>query len=455
MVQMPEYQQKSEIYPQNPPGLDINPNNFGGSAAAVGRIAEASTDFAFTLLEKRKQAADQDYAFTNAMKDHRDLEEYKQQLQLQMPSDYEGYTDSVNKWIQDRYEQNQKAAPSQSAKELYQRQASPFLEKGLIEASHTEFQERAKSYVSNIHDDIDQTARLLMTTPSTPFALDSISQFKERFAQAKGKIINGDTEEELNDRAKNFLGKAVLDGLYAKGLENPKGSKAFFQQGLDILNGVVKADKGQGMEFTRNPLVDGLLPHEKAAYLDKFARAMRDQKKSNLEELHRRFADDIAQTTMGGPSSPTLFKDIDAAAANGDITPEQRVRMYAEHNIADTSRTTIEQMKTTAPSAWMGLAQSNEARVDQINQAFATKDPHPGRRCRARLHGGRTQVLPGTNRRHGRADPPRARRGSGRLRPQKLPRRQPQVPDCSRLGSGRKPGLHPDPTCPPKAARDP
>lgn len=375
MVQLPEYQQKSNVYPDNPPGLDVNPNNFGGSAAAVARLAGASTDFAFSLLEKRKEASDQDYAFTNAMKDQRDLEEYKQQLQLKMPKDYAGYTDSVNQWVQDRFEQNQQNAPSQTAKELYQRHAEPFLEKSLIDASHQEFQERAKSYVSNIHDDIDQTARLLTSTPLSSFAHDSMSQFKERLDQATGKIIDADTAKQLNDRVKNFLGKGVLDGLYAKGLENPKGGKTFFQQGIDILNGKVAGDKNTGFDFQRNDLADGLLPHEKAAYLDKFARALKEQKRSNLDELHRRFADDIAQTTMGGPSSPTLFRDIDAAVANGDITPEQRVRMYAEHNIADTSRSTIEQMKTTAPTEWMGLARGNEARVDQVNQAFAAKDP--------------------------------------------------------------------------------
>jgi hypothetical protein len=373
MPKIPEFQQRSEILPQNPPGVDINPNAFGASAAAVGRLAGVASDFAMDLLEKRKQAQDTDYAFTRAQNDQIDYEKFSQDLRLKMPRDYAGYTEAVNEWVQDRYQQNQKDAPSETAKQLYQRHAGPFMEKGLVEASHVEFKNRAEAHVKNFQDDIDRSARLLETTPRSDMALEMLSTFDERAKAATGKIVDAETAKLMNDRAKNYLAKGVLDGLYAKGLENPKAGRQFFQQGMDLLNGTTTINRGA--EITRNPLGDGLLPHEKSTYLDKFARAMRENKKTNLEELDRRFRDDIAQVSMGGQMSPTLFKDIDAETAAGNISPEKRVRMYTEHNIADATRSTIEQMKTASHTEWESIIAGHTARVDQISRDFAAKDP--------------------------------------------------------------------------------
>lgn len=375
MPQIPAFQQQQVLSVDRVPGIDSNPNAMGQADEAIARLGDISSDFAMSLLEKRQKAAAVDYAYSTHSQDQVDLEKYQQQLQLNMPKDYQGYTDSVNQWVQDRFEQNQKNAPSQLAKQMYQQQAHDFFSNTIVNASHTEFKQKAISYADNMNEDLERGSRLLQSTPRSDLAIDMLGDYQKRIKASTGTILDAESAHKMDEKAKNLMAKGVLDGLYAKALENPKQNKDFVQQAFDLLDGRVTADKNTGMSVERNPLVDGLLPHEKAMYQDKFARVREHGKDTNLSELYSRMRDDTFQALNGKQGDPTLWDDVHQAVQNDDIKPEEEIRLIDKRNAAYATGQLSSQYRITSPDKWDSIASGWQKKLDSVVADAALKNP--------------------------------------------------------------------------------
>jgi hypothetical protein len=383
MPQIPDFAPRTGLIPDAPPGADLgNPGSFGAVGDAVEKFGAGAANIGLDLLEKRKQAQDHDYAFTQALQDQRDFAAYSDELKKKMPQDFQGYTQSLNQWISSRYEENQKNAPSNTSKEIYQSMSGSFFNKEIVEATGLESQQRALSYKKNLEDQIDKNSSLLVQIPDQPTAYDLLDTANTAIDAQKGKSINSALADVLKDRNRNLTAKGLLDGLYAKGLgADPLIAKQKLQQGIDILQGNEQGTnpkKGDGLGLTinsRDLLVDGLLPHERSEYLDKFTKALNSQTAVDLTELKRRMRDDIAAQSQGLPFDPTLVKDLSAAVQSGNMTNDQRVRFVDDQNSAYVTGKIVEAAKTSPRSQWDSLWGSFNNKRDQAIQTFIAKDP--------------------------------------------------------------------------------
>lgn len=382
MPQIPEFQQRTDILPQNPPGLQVNPNAFGAQYEATHRLAGVSADFAEQLIQKRAHAAAVDYAFSAAAQDQVDLQKHIQETQLNLPknpdgsANYDGYSDSINQWVQDRFSQNQKQAPTQLAKQMYQEQAHGMLNRSIVDATGTEFRMKAENYKNTILTDLQRNGDSLVSVPNEGMAKDIWDMYDRRIDASVGTINTPDEAKALKDHSHNVIARSVIDGLYAKGLGEPdtNKSKAWLQQGLDIMNGKTSTNRGMTIN-TSADIASGLKPHEKAQYIDRFERMMNQVDSVSTAELHKRLADSRNQAMNGQPFSTQVYRDLDQAVKGGQITPEDRVRLYDSQNAAFTTSEIAKEFYTSSPDQWKEITSKWDSRMAGVVSDFVSRDP--------------------------------------------------------------------------------
>jgi hypothetical protein len=362
--------------------LDINPNAYGGPEQAANQIGQTIADVGQMLLQKRKDAEDRDFAFTRSLEDARAVEAYQQELRLKIPEDGAGYSEAIQKFINDRYTKNQKEAPSETSKQLYQARSGELLNRQIIEARGFEFTQKAKAYVTNIHKEIDFTASTMINTPSVPMAQEAMQATEQHINESVGKTIDQATANMLKDRNRGDVAKGLLQGLYNKGLAatNIKEARVFFQEGLDLLRGVsvgVGKKGNEGLDSISSfDITYGLKPEERETLQKAFINKLKERHTENLQELNARVRDTISSQVQGKRSDATnVMRDMWGEVAAGNVPLEQAVRTQDEMNMSEATGQLAIELRSTPRSQWDATEASLQKKVDAITARSAQLHP--------------------------------------------------------------------------------
>lgn len=376
-MQIPKFEPQVSFDAPNAPGVQMpSPTAFGQTDAAVAQLGVAATELGQQLMQKSKDAEDMDYANTRSQQFARDLDKKQLELKTQVPADYKGYTDQLNQWINDRYTQDQKEAPSNTAKRLYQGKAAESFQPALINANREEFQARVTSYQTNTLDSIKQNSDTLVSYPSTGSAYTKMDQVDNGISQSIGHIFNEAVAHEIIKKNREDTAKSVMDGFYQKALGDPKDTwRTSAAAGIQVLNGT-------DLDSLKRPsgarVADYLTPSDKAAMLDKFQRLYETRKNSDTTELHKGTNDAFGQALVGQKVNRTLFLpggQWDQHVADGSETPAAKARAQQELAVADMTGNIRKELIVTSPDKWDGIIAGFENRGLGAISDQAKKDP--------------------------------------------------------------------------------
>lgn len=354
-----------------------NPGRYGSEGAAISGVGGDIANFAFNLMEKRKQASDADFAMNNAMKDTRDLAAYQDQLELKMPRSYAGFSDSVNQWINDRYQQNQENAPTETAKQLYQNHAGPVFNSAIIEARAKEYKNRALDMKQNLADNVDLNSNQIIQSASEDLTRQLITQGSQAIDnQHQSGVITAQQTYDLKQYNGHSGTMALLDSYHQKGNgADPKVAKVFFQKALDLLQGKATGSFEDGMDLSRDDLRKNLGPKELAAQIERFQNALDVNAKVNLNELESRTKDTIANAMEGRPADVTVFKDWNEVAKNDSDKMPYVIRHYTQYLAADAVGKARPELTQSSPSEWDAIIKKHDDKIDSVVEANAKANP--------------------------------------------------------------------------------
>jgi hypothetical protein len=376
-MQIPKFEPSVSFDAPSAPGVQgVNPSAFGETGAAVAQLGVAATQLGQQLMQKSKDAEDMDYANTRSQQFARDLDKKQLELKTQLPADYKGYTDQLNQWINDRYTQDQKEAPSNTAKRLYQGKAAESFQPALINANREEFQARVTSYQTNTLDSIKQNSDTLVSYPDTSKAYTQMDALDKGIQGSIGSIFNEAVAHEIIKKNREDTAKSLMDGYYAKAIGDPKGSwRTSAAAAVQVLNGT---DLASLKRPSGSRVADYLSPSDKAAMMDKFERLSETRKTSDTTELHRATNDAFGQALVGQKINRTLFVpggQWDQHVADGSETPAAKARAQQELVVADMTGNIRKELIVTSPDKWDGIIAGFERRGLGAISDEARKDP--------------------------------------------------------------------------------
>lgn len=374
MPRLPDFMPRQGVISDNPQGVAINPNAFGSDYEAAANVGGTIAGIGLQLAEKRKQAEDHDYAFNQSLEDARAIQDYSQQLRLKMPGDYKGYTEAVTKYANDRYEQNQKSAPSDSARRFYEQYSGPIVNRSIMDASAEEFKQKAINYQSNLLNGRQKSSDTLISNPNPQLAYQLVDTHSAQIKNAAGTIIDQQQASKYDFETKQHLANSLLDGLYSGALESGKGVwDSFARQGLSIIDG---NDRDSQLRPSSERISNYLNPSQKAELRDKFARLIETRNKEDLTELHRMMNDNLTAALNGKSPDPALFPALDKALTNKATTPQEDIRYRTHLDAAQYVGGKIQEAATTPVARWTALRDSIPVRVEKAkaDAALANND---------------------------------------------------------------------------------
>lgn len=185
--------------------------------AAIANAAGQVTKFGVDLMEKRKKAADNQYAFKTYVDDYQAIENYSQQLKANVGEDASGYAEKMKAFVEDRRQKGEDAATSSEGLQLYREKAYSLFKGTEVESQNYENTSRAKYYVKSMDENANALAATFLKNPDYGKAKYIQAQLDNEIEQnASTHFVDAGTREKLKQQARNAVSMSVFDGLDAK-----------------------------------------------------------------------------------------------------------------------------------------------------------------------------------------------------------------------------------------------
>lgn len=355
MPKIPEFSGRTQVVADRPPGVDINPNSYGRSEEAVGRVGSLIGNFGADLMEKRRAAEDTHFSNSTMLQDLRDVEAYKEQLKMTVGADYKGYTDKIQEFVNSRMEKSQAAAPSERARMMYSESASTRFTSQLIDANSTEHMERAKYYGEDVDKNIQMNSDSLVSYPSVSGAYEKIDTMNSWIDQQTGTVFSPALSTEKKKVNGNQAALSVMKGLYNHALRDHDRWETISRQAEDVLNGT---DTESQLRPKDKQIGNLLLPGQKAQIIEDFIRLRKDRTRTSVAELNRMSADAVEGAYNGKARNTAVGPAWDRAIGLGATEPEAKLRFTTEQEVARLAGNVRRGMARSNPENWVGMIDS-------------------------------------------------------------------------------------------------
>lgn len=422
-IPIPEYNPKTSLVADAPPGLDINPQAFGAQYEAMARVGEKLANIGTDLLEKRVRVQAEDWASTRGDQDLRDFHANDLETQKSLPASYDGYTDKTKEWITERLKKAEEEAPSDLARRVYKARMHSQFNEALIRANGLEYVKKAESAIRNTEESANQNASFLQQNPNVGLSEQMIANTQSDIQQ---KIRAGLYSEEagikLNKKLSNQLANAVLQGLFNNGSDeayseawrilnaHPANAVAYKKSeaeikavGIDALvkSGMMSQDDAnklkardaeaikraeKGSKFIDPTLakntpippsitVQSLNDNEVGDWLGRFARIKKSKEAAKIDDFRVEYQENIygLQNGVVKDINPSVLNKLNIMVREGKMTDATAARH--RYGLVDARITyeNVEAKKHAPESDWPGIDAATEAQREAARKASGLK----------------------------------------------------------------------------------
>lgn len=330
-----------------------------GSAGVVNRaIAQAAgqvSDLGMSLLEKRKKAADNDYAFKTYVDDYQAIEDYSQQLKLEVGEDATGYAEKMNKFLEDRRTKNESMASSEDGLRLYREKSMSLFKGAEIEAQNFENTQKAKYYVKSFDENANKLASTFLKNPDYTRAKE-IQQMLEIELEENSKthFVDVAQREALKQRVRDSVAMSVYDGLDAQ------------------------ERHGEQMRLLKNTdeatdIFSGMDAEKRGALLRRSASAIDTQRRQGDAELRGRIADVMDAQMKGEEVDPSVFNSLINRIQVSGLRPDEKERFGDSLRVSSIVASEKKRLLTTPVSLWGNPEDVIPNRGDATNARVVNK----------------------------------------------------------------------------------
>jgi hypothetical protein len=365
MPQIPEFTQRANVISANPIGADISPSAYGSVGESIAQVGKEFSQFGYELAVKRKEAQDQDYAHTKANQLIIDLEDQKIKAQAESGPDASGYSDRIRQFLQDRYQQDQQNAPSETARQIYARAAGSDVAHAVAQAGVFENTKRAQYYTDNVKDQLDARASTLLTNPTATNALNARAFSYDYIEGMRGTI--GDTGATAS---RNYADKIIGDS-YLAGLLNTKQ----YEAGLAAI--AYRSKNAVNPEKASLDPLHGMTAERLAEEQGKFLSRREADLKSNYSEFRALSEDQKAfSLATGRPVDPGLYQQIHAYQKAGVLTANEAASQTYDLKISEAAGQALQQARVTPNASLQGVSAQVPAMAARIKADLLRSMPN-------------------------------------------------------------------------------
>lgn len=354
---MPKLPKLDEVRenPNAPAMPQQDPNVAGMQSRAIAQAAGKVSDFAMNLVEKRKKAADNDYAFKTYVDDYQAVEEESQRLKLEAPEDATGYTEKMKKFIEERRSKNEANATSDEGLRMYREKSTTLFKGAEIEAQNFENTSRAKYYVKSLDKSANQLASTFLKNPDYNRAKEVQQTLEiEIENNAKTHFVDVGVRESLKQDARNKVAMSVYDGLDSQ--------ERYGEQIKLLKNTDPETDIFAGMDAEKR---GGLLRRAMAG-----AETMRRQ---GDQELRGKIADVMDSQMRGEEVEPQVLGQLANRIDTSGLRPDEKEKFGDALRVSGIVSSEKKRLLQTPISLWGSAEDAIPNRPDAKNARVVNK----------------------------------------------------------------------------------
>lgn len=419
MPRIPTFTDRPSMIPEAPPGVDINPGAFSRVQDSLANAGATAAGIGIDLMDKRKKAQDEDYVFQKEREDARSLAKFMADEQLKRDNTgYDGFSTSVQQFVEERYQKNQEDAPSETARREYMNRAGRLFTAELVNANGIEHTKKVEAKMTAFSKNADSDAQLQLTYGGKfDSAMDAIESAHKSIDAQKGVLFSPKQAEEQKKAYGNRVAQSFFDGLYNSGrLEEGyaylmgagSGAKKFVgheaasaqrkEYSVDEAEKMgwiskeeatkARAEHKDKISFAEATLVQSdegmdlspvkdiskmLSPDQREKEIQRFKKAMKTKAKVDMQEIHAMINDEQAGILLHGRESPAVPQVLKQLVDAKVISNDKRVRLMDERVSAGAAHLVMTDAATSPRSQWeptiKGLAQLRQKRALQELEA--------------------------------------------------------------------------------------
>lgn len=338
-----------------PSGPEYNVAAAGAVDNAIAGAANKVADFGLNLLEKRKKAADNDYAFKTYVDDYQAIEQESQRLKLEMPEDAAGYAESMKKFLDERRTKNESMATSEEGLRLYREKSMSLFKGAEIEATNFENTSKAKYYVKSLDANANKLASTFLSNPDYTRAKEAQAMLELEIEEnAQTHFIDVGTREKLKQGVRDAVAMSVYDGLDAQ--------ERYGEQMRLLKNTDPKTDIFLGMDAEK-----------RGALLRRAASGIETQRRQSDAELRGKIADVMDSQMKGEEVSADVLNDLGKRIANSGLRPDEKEKFGDAIQVSGIVASEKKRLLNTPMSLWGNPEDAIPNRPDASNARIVNK----------------------------------------------------------------------------------
>lgn len=354
---MPKLPQLGEVRenPNAPSMPQYNPNAAGMKEKAIANAAGQVADYSLNLLEKRKKAADNDFAFKTYVDDYQAVEQESQRLKLESPEDGTGYAEKMKKFIDDRRTANEANATSDEGLRMYREKSTSLFKGAEIEAQNYENTTRAKYYVKSLDENANKLASTFLANPDYNRAKEVQSTLEiEIENNAQTHFVDVATREKLKQGVRDAVAMSVYDGLDAQ--------ERYSEQIKLLKNTDEESDIFRGMDAEKR----GTLLRRAMAGLE-------TRRRQGDADLRGRIADVMDSQMRGEEVEPTVLNSLANRIEVSGLRPDEKEKYGDAIRVSGIVASEKKRLMQTPISLWGKAEDAIPNRPDAKNARVVNK----------------------------------------------------------------------------------
>lgn len=225
------------------PGVEFNPRQAGKPEDALIQLGGTVANVVQEIQEKRLAADANTYAFESATQDSLDFQKAAEDMRLNagndggIGKDYTGYAEKMQQWLTDRFEQRQKEAPSEVAKQAYVSRSGGMFQNGMTGVWEMERKAKTEYHDTILQKRTDEMGHAISNAAhSHGSAVEYLKQAFQYVDDQTGKVWNKEQAAEKKRLMGRQIALAWLEGIDST--KNPED----YQRAINLL--VFKSDSG-------------------------------------------------------------------------------------------------------------------------------------------------------------------------------------------------------------------
>jgi hypothetical protein len=340
----------------NAPGAALeNVDAAGIVDRAIAGAAQKGVDYGVSLLEKRKKAADNDYAFKTYVDDYQAVEEHSQKLKLEMPEDATGYAEKMKEFVDKRRTDNEANAPSEEGLRMYREKATSLFKGAEIESQNFENTTRAKYYVKSLNENANNLASTFLKNPDYNKAKDVQHTLETEIENnAQTHFVDAGTREKLKQEVRDHVSVSVYDGLDAQ--------ERYGEQIRLLKNTDPNSDIFSGMDAEK-----------RGSLLRRAESGLQTQRRQGDMELRGRISDVVAAQDAGEEIPADVLGQLHQKVAMSTLAPYEKEKFADALQVSSLVATETKRLQQTPMNQWGTAKDSIPDRPDAQNGRVVLK----------------------------------------------------------------------------------